>query len=259
MLQIKSKTEIEKMRASGKLVGAILSKIRELVVPGVSLLELDAVAERMTLEGGAKPAFKGYMGYRHTLCTSVNEQVVHGIPSNRRLKEGEIVGVDFGLVLDGYYGDSAITLPVGKVSLSAMKLMKATHDALYAAVEASRAGNTLKDVAGAVERTVKPHGYGIVRDFVGHGIGQKLHEPPQVSNTVGAASNLKLMPGLTIAIEPMINEGSPAIKVLDDRWTTVTQDGGLSAHFEHTILITEGEPEILTAWEGNTYGTWLNG
>lgn len=259
MLQIKSKREIEKMRASGKLVASILSKVREMVVPGVSLLELDQMAEQMTLEGGAKPAFKGYMGYRHTLCLSVNEQVVHGVPSNRRLKEGEIVGVDFGLVLDGYFGDSAITLPVGKVSSSAMQLMKATHDALYAAVEASRAGNSLKDVAAAVERTVKPHGYGIVRDFVGHGIGQKLHEEPQVPNYVGGASNLKLKAGMTIAIEPMINEGNPAVRMLGDRWTVVTEDGGLSAHFEHTILITEGEPEILTAWEGNTYGTWLNG
>ncbi len=258
MLQIKSKREIEKMRASGKLVGEILCSLRDLVKPGVSLIELDRIAEAMTLERGAKPAFKGYMGFRHTLCTSVNEQVVHGIPSERKLQEGEIVGIDFGLILDGYYGDSAMTLPVGEVSAQARQLMKATCDALYAAVAASRAGNSLKDVAGAVERTVKPFGYGIVRDFVGHGIGQKLHEEPQVPNYVAGASNLKLRAGMTIAIEPMINQGTPAVRVLGDRWTTVTEDGALSAHFEHTILVTENEPEILTAWANNTYGDWLN-
>ena len=247
------------MRASGKLVADILQELKPLVVPGVSLLELDRKAEELTLKGGAKPAFKGYSGFRHSLCLSVNEQVVHGVPSERRLKEGEIIGVDFGVVMDGYYGDSAVTLPVGNVSPAAKQLMRCTKDALYAAVEQCRPGNSLKDLAAAVERTVKPFGYGIVRDFVGHGIGQKLHEEPQVPNYVAGASNLKLRPGMTIAIEPMINEGSAGVKVLGDKWTCVTEDGRLSAHFEHTILITEDGHEILTDWAGQTYGSWLEG
>jgi len=257
MLQIKSKREIEKMRASGKLVAAILREIKGMVAPGISLIELDKRAEQLTIAGGAKPAFKGYMGFRHTLCTSVNEQVVHGVPSDRKLKEGEIVGVDFGLVMDGYYGDSAITVPVGKVSAQATQLMKATCDSLYAAIDQCHPGKTLKDVAGGVEKTVAPFGYGIVRDFVGHGIGQKLHEEPQVPNYVAGASNLKLRAGMTIAIEPMVNEGSAGVRILGDKWTTVTEDGRLSAHFEHTILITDNGPEILTDWEDQTYGNWL--
>ncbi len=257
MIQIKSKREIEKMRASGKLTGEILQQLKSLIVPGVSLLELDRKAEELTLAGGAKPAFKGYMGYRHTLCTSVNEQVVHGVPSDRKLKEGEIIGLDYGLVMDGYYGDSAITVPVGEVSAEAKKLMKVTHDSLYAAIAQSRPGNTLKDIAAAIEAVVKPHKYGIVRDFVGHGIGQKLHEEPQIPNYVEGASSLKLRPGMTIAIEPMINQGGAQVKVLKDRWTCVTEDGRLSAHFEHTLLITENEPEILTDWANQAYGKWL--
>ncbi len=257
MLQIKSKREIEKMRASGKLVASILQELKGMVAPGVALIDLDRRAEELTLKGGAKPAFKGYSGFRHTLCLSVNEQVVHGVPSDRKLKEGEIVGVDFGVVMDGYYGDSAVTLPVGKVSEEAMQLMRATKNSLYAAVDECHPGKTLKDIAAAVERTVKPFGYSIVRDFVGHGIGQKLHEEPQVPNYVAGASNLKLRAGMTIAIEPMINAGSAAVKVLGDKWTCVTEDGRLSAHFEHTILITENGPEILTDWDGQSYGAWL--
>lgn len=253
MMHVKSKREIELMRKAGKCVATVLSQLRQMVVPGITLIELDKEAERLTLSMGAKPAFKGYMGYRHTLCTSVNEQVVHGIPSSRKLLDGDIVGLDFGLVVDGFYGDSAITIPVGKVKPEGLKLMKATVDSLYAAIAACRAGNTLKDIAGAIEDTVSPYGYGIVREFVGHGIGQRLHEDPQVPNYREGASNLKLRPGMTIAIEPMINEGKAEVKVLDDRWTAVTVDGKLSAHFEHSIAITDGEPEVLTEWDNGSF------
>jgi len=254
MLQIKSKRELDLMRESGRLVSEILSKLATQVAPGVSLEQLDAEAERLTREAGAMPAFKGYLGYRHTLCTSVNEQVVHGIPGPRVLKDGDILGLDFGLVLQGYYGDSAVTLPVGRISAVAHRLLSVTRDSLYAAIEASRPGNTLKDVARAVESTVRPHGYGVVRDFVGHGIGQKLHEDPQVPNYEDGASSLVLRPGMTIAIEPMINEGTPEVRVLADRWTAVTKDGKLSAHFEHTIAISEGAPEVLTEWTSGRLG-----
>lgn len=256
MLHIKSKRELDLMRHSGKLVAQVLQELAPMVQPGITLLELDQEAEKLTRGYGAIPAFKGYMGYKHTLCTSVNEQVVHGIPGPRKLKEGDIVGVDFGLVLDGYYGDSAITLPVGKVSDAAANLMRATRDSLYAGIRMSRAGKTLKDVARAIEETVRPFGYGIVREFVGHGIGQKLHEDPQVPNYEAGASNLALRPGMTIAIEPMINEGKATVRVLDDRWTAVTVDGKLSAHFEHTIAITDGDPEILTEWDNGRFGAF---
>lgn len=248
MLQIKSKREVEIMRQAGKRVAKVLMELARAAKPGMTLLELDKLAEELTLGMNAKPAFKGYHGYRNTLCTSVNEQVVHGIPSQRLLKEGDIVGLDFGLVFNGFYGDSAITIPIGEVSHAARTLMQATKDSLYAGIDASRAGNTIRDIARAVEGSVKPLGYGIVREFVGHGIGTKLHEDPQIPNFEAGAQNIKLKPGMTIAIEPMINEGTHEVKVLQDQWTAVTVDGKLSAHYEHTILITEGEPEILTSW-----------
>lgn len=241
------------MREAGRRLSKVLAQLVEIAKPGVTLLDLDREAERLTLESGAKPAFKGYMGYRHTLCTSVNEQVVHGIPGARVLKEGDIVGLDYGLIYEGMYSDSAITVPVGEISDEAKKLMAATARALYAAIDASRAGNSIKDLARAVEGVVKPHGYGIVREFVGHGIGYKLHEDPQIPNYEAGASSLKLKAGMTIAIEPMINVGTHQVKVLEDRWTAVTVDGKLSAHFEHTIAITDGDPEILTDWESDGF------
>ncbi len=250
MVQIKSKREIDLMRQAGKLVAKVLMQLTEKAKPGVTLEELDRLAEELTLSYGAKPAFKGYIGYKHTLCTSVNEQVVHGIPSKRELKDGDIIGLDFGLVYNGFYGDSAVTVSVGEnISDRAMKLMQVTKDSLYAAIDASRAGNTLKDIAKAIEATVTPHGYGIVREFVGHGIGMKLHEDPQIPNYEAGASGFKLKPGMTIAIEPMINEGTHQVKVLSDKWTAVTADSKLSAHYEHTLCITDGEPEILTSWD----------
>ena len=259
MVHIKSQREIALMRNSGKLVSQILQQIAGMVKPGVTLLELDAAAESLTTGAGAKPAFKGYLGYRHTLCTSVNEQVVHGIPSQRKLEEGDIVGLDFGLVLNGYYGDSAVTVPVGKISSECHRLMKATRDSLYAAIEVSRPGRSLKDIALAIESIVSPLRYGVVREFVGHGIGQKLHEEPQVPNYSSGASPMVLKAGMAIAIEPMINEGGAQVKVLSDKWTAVTVDGRPSAHYEHTIIITQDEPEILTEWEEPRFSRYVEG
>jgi methionyl aminopeptidase len=258
MVQIKSKRELEIMRRVGGMVSQVLNSLAQCVAPGVTLLELDAKAEEVSAELGAVPAFKGYMGYKHALCASVNEQVVHGIPSKRVLKEGDIVGLDFGLIYDGFYGDSAVTVPVGKVSEEARSLMKATVRSLYAGIKAARSGNTLKDVGRAIEQSVAPFGYGIVREFVGHGIGQRLHEEPQVPNYEMGASNFRLKPGMTIAIEPMVNLGKAGVKVLDDQWTAVTVDGAISAHFEHSIAITEGDPEILTDWGKPPFGGLLN-
>jgi len=246
------------MRGAGKCVSKILSTIAKEVRPGISLLELDQQAKDLAAQMGVKCAFLGYMGFPGAVCTSVNDQIVHGIPTGRRLEEGDVVGLDFGVVKDGFYGDSAVTIPVGKISDDAKKLLKATAQSLYAAIEVSRAGNTLKDIARAIEGVVKPHGYGIVRDFVGHGIGTKLHEDPQIPNYVAGAQPFTLRAGMTIAIEPMINGGSEFVKVLDDKWTAVTEDGSLSAHYEHSLVITDGEPEILTEWEGGRFGGLLD-
>ncbi|MSP19031.1 MAG: type I methionyl aminopeptidase [Bdellovibrionales bacterium] len=252
MIHIKSNRELDLMRQSGKMVARVLMELTKLAVPGMKLIDLDQAAEELTLSFGAKPSFKGYIGYKHSLCTSVNEQVVHGIPTDRVLKDGDIIGLDFGLSYQGFHGDSAVTIAVGAVSDSAKELMLITKQSLYAGIDAARAGNTIKDVASAIENVVKPHGFGIVKEFVGHGIGQKLHEDPQIPNYAAGASTLKLKPGMTIAIEPMVNRGTHKVKVLGDKWTAVTNDGHLSAHYEHSIAITDGEPEILTAWENIT-------
>ncbi len=249
MVHIKSQRELEHMRKSGSLVAKVLREVAQMAKPGVTLSQLDAEAERLTLELGATPAFKGYLGYRHSLCTSVNEQVVHGIPTSRALVAGDILGLDFGLVYNGYYGDSAVTIPIGPVSEETSQLIDATCRALYAAIDVARPGNSLKDIATAIEKTVEPFGYGIVREFVGHGIGQKLHEEPQIANYSSGASHLKLRAGMTIAIEPMINAGGHEVRVLSDKWTAVTKDGSLSAHFEHTLAIMDGVAEVLTEWD----------
>jgi methionyl aminopeptidase len=249
MLKIKSKRELDIMRTAGRLVAQVLSAVAEAAKAGVTLEELDRLAEKLTLDAGARPAFKGYMGFRHTLCTSVNEAVVHGVPSARTLKNGDIVGLDYGLQYQGYFGDSAVTVPIGPIPAHAAQLMKATRDSLYAAIELCRPGNSLKDLGRAVEGTVKPFKYGIVKEFVGHGIGQSLHEDPQIPNYEAGATNLKLKAGMTICIEPMINAGTSQVKVLEDRWTAVTVDGALSAHYEHTIAITDNGPEVLTEWD----------
>lgn len=248
----KSSAELAKMRVVGQLVGSILRDLRSMAAPGVTTRDLDAYAEEKTRAAGGVPAFIGVPGprgsYRHTLCTSINDEVVHGIPSNRKLKAGDIVGVDFGIILDGYVGDSAVTIPVGEVAPEVKALLKATEQSLFAAIDKMRPGNRLNDVGGAVEDLVIPLGYSVVKEFCGHGIGRRMHEPPQVPNyrVKGGDGNHILKEGLVLAIEPMVNLGRPEVQILSDGWTVVTIDGKPSAHFEHTIAVTENGPEILT-------------
>lgn len=246
MIVLKTRAEIEKMAAAGKMVAEILAGLREKVAPGVALIELDAYAERETLKRKAKPAFKGYSGFPFSLCCSVNEQVVHGMPSSRVLLPGDIVSLDFGVLYGGFYGDAALTLPVGKVSETAERLMKVTEESLYKAIECADVSHRLSDVSHAVQAWVEPRGFSVVRDFVGHGIGKELHEGPQVPNFGPPGKGPKLKVGMVLAIEPMINEKGYDVRVLEDGWTAVTADGGLSAHFEHTLAITDNGPLILS-------------
>jgi len=246
MVILKSAEEIEKLRKSNYIVAEVLEGLRELIKPGISTRELDVYAEEMVRERGAVPAFKGYMGYPASLCTSVNAEVVHGIPSDRVLKEADIVSMDFGALYRGYYGDSAITVPVGKVSSVAVKLMKITNEALYKGINEAKAGNRLGDISAVVQNHVEDAGFSVVRDFVGHGIGRNLHEDPQIPNYGLRGRGIELKNGMVFAIEPMVNEGTFKVKVLKDGWTVVTSDGKLSAHFEHTVAITENGPVILS-------------
>ncbi|GFO57389.1 methionine aminopeptidase [Geomonas sp. Red276] len=246
MIVLKSRAEIEKMASAGKIVAEVLAGLREMVAPGVTLLELDAFSEREALKRKAKPAFKGYSGFPFSLCCSVNEQVVHGFPSTRVLKPGDIVSLDYGVVYDGFYGDAAITVAVGEISDSAAKLLKATEESLYRAIELCDSDHRLSDLAHAVQSHVEARGFSVVRDFVGHGIGKELHEGPQIPNFGAPGKGPRLKPGMVLAIEPMINEKGFEVRVLEDGWTAVTCDGGLSAHFEHTVAITEKGPRILT-------------
>ncbi len=246
MINIRTKEEIEIMRRSNRLVAQVLGKLKEAIGPGVTTKELDQLAERLIKESGATPAFKGYRGYPATLCVSVNEEVVHGIPGSRKLREGDIVSLDLGVYLNGYYGDAAITVPVGKVSQKATELLKITEQALYKGIEQARAGNRLFDISHAIQSWVESFGFSVVRDFVGHGIGRNLHEEPQIPNFGPPHQGPRLEPGMVLAIEPMINAGGWEVKVLKDGWTVVTADGSLSAHFEHTIAITDGRADILS-------------
>ncbi len=246
MIYIKTKDEIEIMRRSNRIVAQILWKLKEMIRPGITTRELDKVAERSIREAGGTPAFKGYRGYPNTLCASVNEEVVHGIPGPRRLKEGEIVSLDLGIYLDGYYGDAAITVPVGEVNQEAAKLMVVTQQALHQGIEQAKDGNRLLDISHAIQSYVESAGFSVVREFVGHGIGHSLHEDPQVPNFGPPHHGPRLKSGMVLAIEPMINVGTWEVRVLTDGWTVVTADGSLSAHFEHTIAITDGEPNILS-------------
>jgi methionyl aminopeptidase len=242
------------MRQSGMLVYRILQKLGEMAVEGVSALDLELAAEKMITEAGARPAFKGYFvqaageRYRHVLCTSINDEIVHGIPSAKRiLKNGDILKIDTGVELNGYYGDSAITIAVGAINEQARKLMKVTEESLELAIQQVRAGNRLFDVCGTVERHVVSNGFSIVREFVGHGIGTKLHEEPQVPNYVDRKNeNPRLKEGMVLAIEPMVNAGRPESQVRGDKWTAVTRDGSYSAHFEHCVAVTENGPWVLT-------------
>ncbi|HNZ09978.1 MAG: Methionine aminopeptidase 1 [Deltaproteobacteria bacterium ADurb.Bin151] len=246
MVVLKHADEIEKARASNRIVAEVLSVLREKVKPGLTTMELDKIAESITEKRGAKPAFKGYRGYPFSLCTSVNEEVVHGMPSNRVLMEGDIIGLDFGVYYQGLYGDSAVTLPVGRVDDQATRLMQVTEQSLYMAINQACAGNRLGDISATVQETAESSGYSVVRDFVGHGIGKSLHEDPQIPNFGKKGRGIELKRGMILAIEPMINAGKYRVKILSDGWTVVTADGSLSAHFEHSVAITDNGPEILS-------------
>jgi methionyl aminopeptidase len=242
----RSQSEIDKLRRVNQLVARILAELRKTVAPGVTTKDLDELAERRVREAGAEPAFKGYHGYPATVCASVNEQVVHGIPSTRALVSGDIVSIDMGAKLDGFFGDCAVTVAVGAVSEKAVTLLRVTEEALFQGIDAVKPGARVSDIGAAVQNHVEAHGFSVVREFVGHGIGTKLHEDPQVANYGPAGRGPRLSEGMVLAIEPMVNMGGPAVKVQSDGWTAVTDDGSLSAHFEHTVVVTPEGTEILT-------------
>ena len=246
MIVCRSQAEIEKLRRVNQLVARILAELRQVVVPGITTTDIDELAERRVREAGAEPAFKGYHGYPATVCASVNEQVVHGIPSNRPLVDGDIVSIDMGAKLDGFFGDCAVTVPVGTITPQATELLRVTEEALFRGIDAVRPGARVSDIGAAVQQHVEAQGYSVVREFVGHGIGTALHEEPQVANYGPAGHGPRLSEGMVIAIEPMVNAGKAAVKVLSDGWTAVTKDKSLSAHFEHTVVVTREGCEILT-------------
>jgi len=248
MIVCRSAAELEQMREAGRLVGEVLTELAAAVAPGVSTADLDELAEKRIRQAGATPAFKGYHGYPATICASINDEVIHGIPSGRRvLNEGDIISIDVGASLDGYFGDSALTLPVGQISESAAALLRVTEEALYKAIDEAKAGKRVSDIGHAVQKHVEAYGFSVVREFVGHGIGQRMHEEPQIPNYGEPGHGPRLAEGMVLAIEPMVNAGTAAVKVLADGWTAVTRDKSLSAHFEHTVAVTAGEPWILTA------------
>jgi methionyl aminopeptidase len=244
----KSAAELDKMRRSGHAVRQVLDLLRVMVKPGITTMDLERAAEKKIEELGAKPAFKGYYDYPCVLCTSINQEIVHGIPSEKRvLKEGDIVSIDCGVVLDGYYGDAAVTVPVGDhLAPQLHKLLEVTEASLYRGIAAARIGNTVGDVGAAVQELVEANGFSVVREFVGHGIGTKLHEDPQVPNYGVRGQGARLREGMVLAIEPMVNVGNPGARLLDDKWTAVTEDGSFSAHFEHCVAVTTDGPMILT-------------
>lgn len=250
MIVCRSAAEIERLARVNALVARVLAELQATVAPGVTTAELDALAEQRLREAGAQPAFKGYHGYPATICASVNDQVVHGIPSKRALRDGDIVSIDMGAVLDGFFGDSAVTVGVGRISPEAARLLEVTEAALYKGLEAVRPGARVSDIGAAVQQHVEAHGFSVVREFVGHGIGTKLHEEPQIPNYGPPGRGPRLAEGMVLAIEPMVNLGKPAVKVLADGWTAVTRDGSLSAHFEHTVVVTRTGYRILTQAEG---------
>jgi len=247
---LKSSWEIDLIRKSGRIVAEALARLTKLVEPGITTLDLDRLAEEYILKRGAKPAFKGYRGYPYSLCASVNEQVVHALPSERKLKEGDIISLDLGSIVDGYYGDAAVTVPVGQVSDEAKRLIDVTQESLRRAIDAVHPGGRLSDISHAVQAAVEADGFSVVRLFVGHGIGRSLHEEPQIPNFGPPGHGPVLKTGMVLAIEPMVNGGSPDVMILEDRWTAVTCDGSLSAHFEHTVALTENGTEVLTSLDG---------
>ena len=242
----KSKKELEKMRAAGRLAGQVLAHLRTLVVPGISTIEVDNAAEKMIRDAGALPTFKGYNGYPYSICASVNEQVVHGFPSGYKLKDGDIFSIDCGATLEGFVGDTATTVPVGNVDEERLRLIKITEECLDRAIDQCRPGRHLGDIGWAVQELAEANGYSVVRDYVGHGIGRRMHEDPQIPNYGKPGHGPKIKAGYVFAVEPMVNKGTHFTKVLSDGWTVVTMDGQVSAHVEHTIAITEDGPEVLT-------------
>jgi methionyl aminopeptidase len=243
---IKSPREIKQLKRSSTIVAEVFRELKKVVAPGVTTKELDQVAEKTILSRGALPAFKGYRGFPASLCISINEEVVHGIPGSRKLKEGDILSLDVGVNLNGYFGDGAISLPIGEVDQEAKKLIEVTERSLYVGIDQARVGNRLSDISYAIQSWVESHGFSVVKDFVGHGIGRGLHEEPQIPNFGSPHQGPRLEQGMVFALEPMVNEGTYEVKILSDGWTVVTADGKRSAHFEHTIAITDREAEILS-------------
>ena len=255
MIICRSRAEIDRLRAANQLVADVLARLEAAVAPGVTTADLDRLAEQLVRDAGAEPAFKGYRGYPATLCASVNEEVVHGIPSaSRALREGDIVSLDMGVRLGGFYGDSAVTVPVGRVPEATTALLRVTREALDRAIAAVRVGGRLSDIGHAVQEWVERHGFSIVREFVGHGIGERLHEEPQIPNYGPPGRGPKLTEGMVLAIEPMVAQGRPATRVLADGWTAVTRDGSLAAHFEHTVAVTGAGPLVLSEPAVSTSG-----
>jgi len=247
LIILKKRKEIEKIRVACQIVAKVLYEVSQRVRPGVTTYELNELSEKLAKKEKAKPAFKGYRGYPFSLCTSVNDEIVHGLPSRKRvLREGDLISLDFGVVKNGYYGDAAVTVPVGEVSEEAKKLIEVTREALYRGIAKAHPKYRLFDISHAIQSYVESHGFSVVRDFVGHGIGKNLHESPQIPNFGKKGHGIRLKPGMVLAIEPMINQGTYEIRILADNWTAVTKDGKLSAHFEHTVAITESGPDILT-------------
>ncbi len=250
MIRLKNREELKRMRAAGRVVSEVLMRLEEEAKEGVTTWELNEIAERMCATGGFKAAFKGYANFPASVCFALNEEIVHGIPSKKKvLKDGDIVGIDFGVLLEGYYADSAITVAVGRIRPVAEKLLRVTRDSLYRGIDMVKSSNRVLDISKEIQTYVENEGFSIVRDFVGHGIGRELHEEPQVPNFIppnGRGAGIKLRSGMVMAIEPMVNEGSEKTKILEDGWTAVTYDGKLSAHFEHTVALTDNGPEILT-------------
>jgi methionyl aminopeptidase len=246
MIYCKGKAELETMREANQIVARVLRHLGSLVQPGATTAELDQVAEEMIREAGATPAFKGYQGFPASVCASVNDEIVHGIPNNRPLKEGDILSLDVGTHLDGYYGDSAWTFAVGKISGTLQNLLDVTRESLFLGIEKVKVGNRVSDISAAVQEHVEAAGFSVVRKFVGHGIGRSLHEEPQVPNYGRPGRGPRLAEGMVLAIEPMVNSKGPDAKILEDRWTAATTDGGFSAHFEHSIAVTENGPWVLS-------------
>lgn len=247
MIILKSNREIDKMREAGKVVAETHAFLKEIIKPGITTKELDLAAEEFIIKKGAIPAFKGYHGFPGSICASINEEVVHGIPGLRKLKDGDIISIDIGSIVDGYYGDAAKTYAVGNISEKAANLIKVTKESFFEGIKFAKVGYRLSDISNAIQNHIENNGFSVVRDYVGHGIGQEMHEDPQIPNFGPAGRGPRLKEGMVLAIEPMVNEGTYHVKTLDDNWTVITNDRKLSAHYEHTIVITNDEPEILTA------------